>query len=110
MWKGKKFGLNMQAICDDQRRFIDVNISHPVSTLDYLAFGTSKINSKLEEPVFLCKGLCIYGDNAYMNCAYMTTPFKAVSGGLRNAYNFYHSQLRINISCALGILVNQWAY
>ena len=43
-----------------------------------------KINSKLEEKGFLCKGLCIYGDNAYMNCAYMATPFKAVSGGTRD--------------------------
>ena len=99
----------MQAICDDQRRFIDVDISHPASTSDFLTFGTSKINSKLEEPGFLCKGLCIYGDNAYMNCVYMTTLFKAVCGGTHDAYNFYHSQLRINIECAFGMLVNRWA-
>jgi DDE superfamily endonuclease len=30
------------------------------------------------------------------------------TGGLRDAYNFYHSQLRINIECAFGRLVARW--
>ena len=98
----------MQGICDDRRRFIDVDISHPASTSDYLSFGTSKINRRLEEKGFLSKGLCIYGDNAYMNCPFMATLFKAVKGGIKDAYNFYHSQLRINIECSFGILVARW--
>ena len=53
--------------------------------------------------------MCIYGDNTYMNSPLMATPFKAVSSGVRDAYNFYHSQLRINIECAFGMLVNRWA-
>ena len=39
----KRFRLNMQAICDNKRRFLDVDISHPASTSDYLSFGTSPI-------------------------------------------------------------------
>ena len=39
----------------------------------------------------------------------MLTPFKAVSSGPKDAYNFYQSQLRINIECAVGMLVNRWA-
>ena len=39
----------------------------------------------------------------------MATPFKVVSSGVRDAYNFYHSQLNINIECAFGMLVNRWA-
>ena len=38
----------MQAICDDKRHFIDIEISHPASTSDYLAFTTSLITAKLE--------------------------------------------------------------
>ena len=38
----------------------------------------------------------------------MTTPFKAVSSGVKDAYNFYQSQLRINIECAFGVLVHRW--
>ena len=38
----------------------------------------------------------------------MTTPYKGVSGGIKDAFNFYHSQLQINIECAFGILVHKW--
>ena len=105
----KRYGLNMQAICDHQRRFIYIDISHPASTSDYLSFGTSSICKLLESPGFLAPGLTIYGDNAYVNTPVMTSPFKAVTSGIRDAYNFYHSQLRINIECAFGMLVNRWS-
>jgi DDE superfamily endonuclease len=39
----------------------------------------------------------------------MATPFPGVSGGTKDAYNFYHSQLRINIECAFGRLVHRWS-
>ena len=99
----------MQAICDDRRRFIDIEVSHPASTSDYLSFNTSWINDQLEKANFLSEGMCIYGDNAYMNSPFMATPFKAVSSGVRDGYNFYHSQIRINIECTFGMLVNRWA-
>ena len=99
----------MQAICDHKRRFLDIDIAHPASTSDYLAFGTSPMCKLLETPEFLAKGVTIYGDNAYANTHYMTSPFKAISSGPRDAYNFYHSQIRINIECAFGMLINRWA-
>ena len=39
----------------------------------------------------------------------MATPFPATTGGTKDAYNFYHSQLRINIECAFGRLVARWS-
>ena len=54
----------------------------------------------------LAPGLCIYGDAAYGNNMYMTVPFKNVSMGPKDAFNFYHSQIRINIECAFGMLVH----
>jgi hypothetical protein len=33
----KRFGLNLQAVCDSEGRFLDVAIGHPGSTSDYLA-------------------------------------------------------------------------
>ena len=69
----KKFGLNMQAVCDARRQFLDVNIGHPGCTSDYLAFAMSSLHRKLEgnnphdqNQPFLCPGLVIYGDNAYI--------------------------------------------
>ena len=99
----------MQAICDNRRRFIDIEVSHPASTSDYLAFNTSAISEKLERKNLICQGMCIYGDNAYMNSPFMATPFKSVPSGVRDGYNFFNSQLRINIECTFGILVNRWA-
>jgi hypothetical protein len=104
----KKFGINMQACCDHQNRFLDVSICHPGATSDYLSFQTSPLKFLLETPNFLAPGLCIYGDNAYTNTPYMATPYKGVSHGPKDDYNFYHSQLRINIECSFGMLVHRW--
>ena len=104
----RRFNLNMQGICDDKRRFLDIHVAHPASTSDYLVFATSSICKLLEKPGFLAEGLCIYRDNVCINAPYMTTPFKAVSSGIKDAYNFYQYQLRINIECAFGVLVHRW--
>ena len=54
----------------------------------------------------------LFGDNAYLNTSYMATPFPNVSGNenmkYMDNYNFYHSQLRIQIECAFGMLVQKW--
>ncbi len=63
----KKFGLNMQGVCDLRGCFLDICIQHPGATSDYLAFITSPLKYKLETPEFLGPGLALYGDNAYVN-------------------------------------------
>jgi DDE superfamily endonuclease len=103
-----KFGLNMQATCDAEGKFLDVSIGHSASTSDFLAFSTSKFQKKIEMPGFLAPGLCIFGDLAYVNNGYFMTPFKSVKSGIKDTFNFYHSQLRINIECAFGMFVGRW--
>ena len=100
--------MNLQAICDHELRFIDIDISHPASTSDYLAFCTSSILSNLEKDNFLKPGFCLYGDNAYVNTSFMASPFKGTSSGPKDAYNFFQSQIRINIECAFGVLVSRF--
>ncbi len=39
----------------------------------------------------------------------MAAPYSAVSGGSKDAYNFYHSQLCIQIECAFGMMTHWWA-
>ena len=39
---------------------------------------------------------------------FMTVPYPMTSSGPKDAHNFYHSQVRINIECAFRILVNWW--
>ncbi|CAB9524784.1 unknown protein [Seminavis robusta] len=104
----KKFGLNMQATCDAHRRFLDINVSHPGSTSDYLAWISCKLHHQIEKPGFMKEGLCIFGDNAYVNTPTMATPYKAVGSGPKDAYNYYHSNVRITIECAFGMLVRRW--
>jgi DDE superfamily endonuclease len=100
------FGLNLQATCDAHGKFLDVSILHPASTSDFLAFSTSKLQKKIKTPGFLAaEGLCIFGDAAYVNNEYFMTPFKNVKSGVKDTFNFYHSQLRINIECAFGMFV-----
>jgi DDE superfamily endonuclease len=97
-----KFGLNMQAKCDADGKFVNISIAHPASTSDFLAFSTSKLQKKIESPGFLAPGLCIFGDNAYVNNSYFMTPFKNIRVGSKDAFNFYHSQLMINILSVLS--------
>jgi hypothetical protein len=86
---------------------MDVSITYPGSTSDILSFESSTIYRSLQNGL-LAPGLCLFGDNAYTNSVFMATPFSGVGGGSKDAYNFYHSQLRINIECAFGQLVNRW--
>ena len=103
----KKFGLNMMATVDHLCRFIDIQISHLGASSDFLAFATSNFKSRLDQPGFLSPGLVLFGDNAYTNSAYMVTPFKGNQVRTdEDNFNFFHSQLRIQVECAFGQLVH----
>ena len=54
---------------------------------------------------FFRDGLTLYGDSAYVNCDFITATFKGVGAGVKDAFNFFQSQLRINIEFTFGILV-----
>ena len=103
----KKYGLNMQAVCDARRRFLWVELKYPGSTSDFFAFDQSSFKSQLEQEGFLRRGLCLFGDAAYANSPYMVTPFRTATG-TKDDFNFFQSQLRINIECAFGMLVHRF--
>jgi hypothetical protein len=69
-----KCGLNCQAVCDVQGRILDILILCPGLTLDCLVFDGMSLFQKLEEGL-LAPGLCIFGDNTYLNTPYMATPY-----------------------------------
>lgn len=98
----KKFGLNMQAVCDARRRFLWVDIKYPGSTSDYFAFDQSSLKIQLEQAGFLRRGLCLFGDAAYANSPYMCTPFRSATG-TKDDFNFFQSQLRINICWSIDL-------
>lgn len=43
-----------------------------------------------------------------MNTPYKTSPYKFISSAVKDAYNFCHSQTRINIKFVFGMLMNRW--
>ena len=96
-----KFGVNMIGTVDSLERFLDVGIRYPGSTSDFLVFTTFNLKDKLEMPGFLGHGLLLFGDNAYMNTSCMVVPFKCAQDS-QDDFNFYHSQVRINVECAFG--------
>ena len=74
---------------------------------DLLAFEASNIKASLVKEGFLMDGLCVFGDNAYVNTRYMATPYPGVRGANdKDSYKFLFSQLRIKIECAFNVLVN----
>ena len=102
--------MTLLATCNSHKRSLDIEIKDPGSTSDYLSFYTSELLKKVSEEGFLKGFLCIYGDNAFINTFFMATPFKGFSTSIKDTYNFFHSQLRINIECSFGILVHRWGY
>ena len=109
-----KYGLNMQAICDDELRFIFIDMCWPGSTADYMAWVTSCLCLDIELSLTsvlpkIKKGLTLIGDNAYVKTEYMAVPIKGVKTEVEDAYNFYQSQLRITIERAFGVLVHRWS-
>jgi DDE superfamily endonuclease len=103
-----KFGWNLQAVCDSSGKFLEVWIKFPGSSSDYIAFLRSDFYRRLKADGFLEATLALFGDNAYVSDEKMVTPFKAVTRGPKDDYNFFHSQLRIQIECAFGMLVHRW--
>ena len=66
-----KFGLNLQAICDNKLKFIWLDIKWPGATSDYMAWVTTDLCHDLESTDKLVKGMCIVGDNAYIKKPYI---------------------------------------
>jgi hypothetical protein len=87
---------------------MDVDISHPGSTSDYMAFTVSPLKRSLETACFLSEGMHLFGDNAYVNAPYMVTLYKSPNKS-QDHYNFYHSQVPIKVECAFGMLVHWWS-
>ena len=102
-----KFGLNCQAVCDVRGRFLYISITCGGASSDVVAFESSDLKRQLDLGL-LAFNLVLFGDNAYINSRYMATPYPNTSGGPKDNYNFFHSQLRIRIECAFGMLVQRW--
>jgi len=101
------YGINVQAACDAQCRFVFAALAAPGGANDISAFRKTELNTYIQN---LPLGKYVIGDNAYVCTENLLTPF---SGSEKNdkqkdAYNFYLSQIRIRIEMSFGRLVNKW--
>ena len=103
-----KFGLNLQAMCDDKLIFRFADIRFPASASDYISWNASDLPKKILLERLIKPGFAIYSDNAYVTNDYMVIPFRGSVSEIEDAYNFYLSQLRITIERAFGLLVHRW--
>ena len=106
------YAINCQVCCDVNRKVTNFSMLSPGAVPDTLAhiksnIHTAIIRGKLPAPFYFV------ADNAYTGYDEILTPFTRrhlrsdVDGKMDN-YNFYLSQIRINIECCFGMLVNKF--
>ena len=103
--------LNMQAICDASRRFIWYCCKSAGSTHDSTAFVSTVLYDRLKTGLLnlAATGYFLIGDEAYALDDFIMVPFSGTDlEEFKDSFNYYASQLRINIECAFGMLVNKW--
>ena len=100
------YGMNLQAMCGPDLRFLAFSFRMPGATNDARAWALSAMQGSVES---LPEPFYIVGDNAYPNTAKLLTPFPGRKlAPDQDNYNFYLSQLRIRIEMAFGLLVGRW--
>jgi hypothetical protein len=103
--------LNVQVVCDSECRVLFVSANHVGSTHDSVAFATGLARVINEAQPFPFHW---NGDPAYLLSRTMIIPFGGVNLHItfpsQEAFNFYHSQLRITVERTLGIFIQRWGY
>ena len=103
------YGLNVQAICDSCLRFLFFAVTAPGWLSDLYAFEDCSLGQIINN---LPDGVYIMADAAYMLSEHILVPF---TGGNweepdKNMYNYFLSQLCIQIEMAFGLLQNKYTF
>jgi hypothetical protein len=103
----QSYGVNMQAACDADCRFIHISILCPGGTGDSKAFGACYLHQYVSS---LPQGFYMLADNAYTLSDTLLIPYSGVDkqDPSKDVFNFYLSQLCIRIEQAFGLLVSKW--
>jgi hypothetical protein len=101
------YGVNVQAMCDADCRFLFFSVASPGKTNDSVAIRKTSLPAYVET---LPPGYFIASDCAYSLSEHLITPY---SGPQRYSercdnFNFFLSQLRIRIEMAFGLLCTKW--
>jgi hypothetical protein len=101
------YGINIQAACDHECRFLHVCVAAPGGVNDISAYRKTPLHEIVRN---LPVGRYIIGDNAYVCTEHLLTPFSGNQKreAQKDTYNFYVSQLRMRIEMAFGLMVGKW--
>jgi hypothetical protein len=125
------YGINVQAACDSNCKFVSVCIAALGGSNNITAFRKTPLAGIVANKIPV--GKCIVGDNAYTCCKHLLTPFagkwhssqincilflltaatiylqgEQKHDPIKDTYNFYLSQLPIRIEMTFGILTSKW--
>lgn len=106
------YAINCQVSCDANRRITSLSMLSPGAVPDRLAHLKGSMHRSIETGC-LPQKYHFVGDNAYPSSNQMLTPctrqqLRDDIHGWKDNYNFYLSQLRINIECCFGMLINKF--
>ncbi len=99
------YAINVQAICDKNKRVLFRSIMSRGAEHDSTAFRNSGLYKWLLNNYrsVAQKGYYFIGDSAYSLKSFLHTPYDfAVHGNREDNYNFFHSSSRITIECCFG--------
>ena len=101
------YGINVQAACDSKCRFVYAALAAPGGSNDIAAFRKLSLAQQIEK---LPIGKYVIADNVYVCTEHLLTPFPGdhKKDASNDAYNFYLSQVHIQIEMTFARLVNKW--
>jgi hypothetical protein len=102
-----RYGLNCQAVCDSDLRFLFFGVMGPGNKSDQIAYELTGLQAIFE---LLPIGLFIAADAAYIVTEHVLIPFVGSQrqDRTKDAFNFFLSQLRIRIENSFGLLTTKW--
>lgn len=108
----KYYALNCQVCCDSNRKITSLSLRSPGAVPDTLAHMKSELYWGIASGKLPAR-FHFLGDGAYPRSEQMTTPYNRTElrrdvGKAFDNFNYYLSQLRINIECCFGMLVNKF--
>jgi len=94
-------GINIQAACDHQCRFVYAALAVPGEANDIAAYRKTQFSQLVQK---LSPWKFVIGDNAYMCSDTLQMPFSGLEKvePAKDAFNFYFSHLQIRIEQALA--------
>ena len=105
------YALNVQVLCDKQKRVIWRSIGQLGSIHDSRAFQITQLATYLKScftSLMEC-GLYFMGDSAYALRPYLMTPYdNAMPNSKEDTYNYFLSRNRIYIECVFGEVARRW--